>query len=89
MYRQAHMDTHTPRLPDIPLSRLIHIVVKHRKLRVIIRKTVGEGLQEMAESLLLLLPNQHSTIAPDDAEQEKTLHVYLTEHFSCLSVSLL
>ena len=77
-----------PRLPHIPLSRLIHIIVKHGELSVIIRQAIGERLEQMAESLLLFLPDQYSTITPDDAEQEKTLHVYFTEHLSCLCVDL-
>ena len=77
-----------PWLPDIPLSRLIDIVVKHGELWVIIWQAVGERLEQVAKSLLLFLPDQHPTIAPDDAEQEEALHMNLTEHLSGLRVDL-
>lgn len=38
-YVHTHTHTHTPRLPDIPLPRLIHVVIKDRVLWVIIRHT--------------------------------------------------
>ncbi len=77
-----------PWLPYIPLSRLIHIIVKHRTLWVIIRKTISESLQKITELYLFLIPYQDPSITPNKAEQQQTLNVDLAEDFCCFCIAL-
>lgn len=79
--------SYVPCLPNVPLSRLIHIVVKDRHCRVVIRQSSGETFQQVAEVHLLFDPKS-TTKAPDDSKQKQPLHVVLREDFSCFRIAL-
>ena len=68
-----------PGLPHVPLSRLIHIEIKHTVVSVVVRETVGEAFQQLPKPPLLLRRLEDGPIAPYDAEHQQTNHMNSTE----------
>ncbi len=69
VHHQLRLTHRHPLGPQVPLARLIHIILEHRALQVVIRQRCYLSVQQVTEAPLVHL-FQTPSERPDQAEEE-------------------